>query len=224
MPFIEHSPLEITLGNWVINEAVEQIAIWNRVGLNLEVSINISPYHLLADDFLVALEFSLEQYRCVKPSQLQLEILESSVIEDLDKIIEVLTVCKNKFGIRVALDDFGTGYSSLAHLRHLPASVIKIDRTFVSNILGDKGDHEIVKGVIGLSEAFSLDVIAEGVETDEQGLALLELGCHCGQGSGIAKPMPAQDVAAWLAAYQANPRWMERESGQGHFDWLDMPV
>jgi len=213
LPMIENTAVEIALGNWVIYQAVGQIDAWNQIGIRLEVSINVSSYHLLANDFLVALELALDQYSSVEPSQLQLEILESSVIGDLEKISEILMICREKFGLSIALDDFGTGYSSLAHLRHLPASVIKIDRVFVKGLLEDKGDYEIVKGVVNFSQAFNLDVIAEGVETDEQGMALLQIGCQYGQGYGIAKPMPGKEISGWLNSYQANRKWLDYDTG-----------
>ncbi|PIQ11407.1 MAG: GGDEF domain-containing protein, partial [Hydrogenophilales bacterium CG18_big_fil_WC_8_21_14_2_50_58_12] len=97
-----------------------------------------------------------------------------------------------------ALDDFGTGYSSLTYLKRLPADLIKIDQSFVCDMLDDADDLAIVEGVIGLAEAFHISVIAEGVETVEQGLALIHLGCSLGQGYGIARPMPAPDLPGWI--------------------------
>jgi hypothetical protein len=110
--------------------------------------------------------------------------------------------------VSFALDDFGTGYSSLTHLRTLSANCIKIDQTFVRDILDDPNDYVIVDGVIGLSESFNRDVIAEGVETEEQGLMLLIMGCRLAQGYGVAKPMPVAAFNTWLSGYQPNQAWL----------------
>jgi EAL domain-containing protein (putative c-di-GMP-specific phosphodiesterase class I) len=111
-------------------------------------------------------------------------------------------------GVRFALDDFGTGYSSLTHLRHLPAEVIKIDQSFVRDMLDDPDDLAIVQSVIGLAFAFHRDVIAEGVETAAHGRRLLEMGCEMAQGYGIARPMPAADVPRWVQHWQEQPTWI----------------
>jgi EAL domain-containing protein (putative c-di-GMP-specific phosphodiesterase class I) len=113
-------------------------------------------------------------------------------------------------GVRFALDDFGTGYSSLNHLRHLPAHMIKIDQSFVRDMLDDADDLAIVKGVVGLAKAFQRDVIAEGVETIEHGEALLKLGCELAQGYGIARPMPAADIPQWLDTWKPHDPWQAK--------------
>jgi EAL domain-containing protein (putative c-di-GMP-specific phosphodiesterase class I) len=110
-------------------------------------------------------------------------------------------------GVNFALDDFGTGYSSLTHLRRLPANLIKIDQTFVRNMLIDADDLAIVEGVIALAKSFRRDVIAEGVETIEHGTALLKLGCELAQGYGIARPMPASDVPVWISEWKIDSDW-----------------
>ena len=110
-------------------------------------------------------------------------------------------------GVNFALDDFGTGYSSLTYLRRLSASMIKIDQTFVRDMLTDTDDLAIVEGVIALAKSFKRDVIAEGVETIEHGTALLELGCELAQGYGIAKPMPASDIPAWINDWKPDVSW-----------------
>lgn len=110
-------------------------------------------------------------------------------------------------GIKFALDDFGTGYSSLTYLRLLPTTSVKIDQSFIQNILTDPGDRAIVEGVIGLAKAFKRTVIAEGVETIDQGKALLEIGCELAQGYGIARPMPASDIPAWINNWKPDASW-----------------
>jgi EAL domain-containing protein (putative c-di-GMP-specific phosphodiesterase class I) len=110
-------------------------------------------------------------------------------------------------GVNFALDDFGTGYSSLTYLRRLPASLIKIDQSFVRDMLSDVDDLAIVEGVIALAKSFKRDVIAEGVETIEHGTALLKLGCELAQGYGIAKPMPGNDIQAWISDWKPDISW-----------------
>jgi EAL domain-containing protein (putative c-di-GMP-specific phosphodiesterase class I) len=110
-------------------------------------------------------------------------------------------------GVSFALDDFGTGYSSLTYLRRLPANLIKIDQSFVRDMLYDADDLAIVEGVIALAKSFKRDVIAEGVETIEHGTALLQLGCNLAQGYGIARSMPASDIPAWVSDWKPDVTW-----------------
>lgn len=127
-------------------------------------------------------------------SYLLLEVLESSVLSDIHNISSIIRSCRKGLGIRIALDDFGTGYSSLSHLRHLPVDVIKIDKSFIRDILDDANDFTIVDGVIGLTEAFQHEVIAEGVETVTHGKMLMTIGCDLAQGFVIAAPMTAAAI------------------------------
>ena len=116
------------------------------------------------------------------------------------------------YGIKTAIDDFGTGYSSLKYLKRLPVNVLKIDQTFVRDILEDKDDQALVGAVIGLAHAFNRGVIAEGVETWEHARLLLEMGCYHGQGYGIARPMPADQIATWAENFKANFSALSRHS------------
>jgi len=207
LPILDATELEIMVGDWVISEALRQMSLWTAQGVELEVSVNISSYHLLSGDFTANLAKALSEQPMVAPNLLQLEVLESSILGDIGSVRQVLGVCRDALGVKIALDDFGTGYSSLAHLRSLPAGTVKIDRSFIRDVLHNANDFAIVKAVIGLTESFNLEVIAEGVESIEQGLALLEMGCDCAQGYAISRPMPAVDVLAWLESYQANEAW-----------------
>jgi diguanylate cyclase (GGDEF)-like protein/PAS domain S-box-containing protein len=208
LPVIEGTPVELDIGNWVIKEALNQADSWKRQGLELEISINISCRHLLAPDFVYYLEQALNQHPNIDPRYIQLEILESSVLSDLTAIGDVIQLCKDKLSIHVALDDFGTGYSSLTHLRHLAADTVKIDQSFVRNLLNDPNDYAIIDSVIRLSEAFDREIIAEGVETTEHGLMLMVMGCTEAQGYGIARPMPASDIHDWFDTYTPNEEWI----------------
>ena len=209
LPMIDGTDLELQIGDWVINQALQQMTNWLSQDIKLEVSVNIASHHLQSDTFFANLEAALAHYPAVDSNDLQLEILESSVLSDLNTISHIIDTCQSALGVNIALDDFGTGYSSLTHLRHLSANTIKIDQSFVRDILDDPDDYNIVDGVIGLAEAFGRDVIAEGVETTAHGLMLQVMGCKAAQGYGIAKPMPADDFCTWLSDYQPNQQWLD---------------
>jgi len=201
--------LELQIGDWVINQALQQMTNWLSQDIKLEVSVNIASHHLQSDAFFANLEKALARYPAVDSNDLQLEILESSALSDLDTMSQIIKTCQQALGINIALDDFGTGYSSLTHLRHLTANIIKIDQSFVRDMLDDPDDYNIVDGVIGLAEAFGRDVIAEGVETTAQGLMLQAMGCKAAQGYGIAKPLTADDFCTWLSDYKPDQRWLD---------------
>ena len=137
---------------------------------------------------------------------LNLELTESAALYDIEHVAHELAHLR-AMGIGISFDDFGTGYSSLAYLRRLPLDHLKLDRSFVAGMLHDAGDRAIVQGVIGLAQSFGCEVVAEGVETIEQGSALLRMGCHLAQGYCIARPMPPQEFAAWSAAWRAPEAW-----------------
>ncbi len=208
LPLVDGTELELTIGDWVINNGLTQIDEWLQQGIKLEVSVNISSDHLLSDTFVANLEGALARHSKVDPQCLQLEILESSALGDLDAITVIIETCKGDLGVKVALDDFGTGYSSLTHLRSLPVDTIKIDQSFIRDVLDDPSDYAIIDGVIGLSDSFNRDVIAEGVETSQHGSMLLLMGCKQAQGYGISKPVPAADFPQWLNEYVPNEEWM----------------
>jgi len=215
LPIIEGTDLELKVGDWVINEALAQLEIWREQDIIPEVSVNISSHHLLSETFFSMLEAALAKYPSVDSQCLQIEILESSALGDLNAITTVIETCQGALGISVALDDFGTGYSSLTHLRSLPANTIKIDQSFVRDMLEDPSDYAIIDGIIGLSDSFNREVIAEGVETTDHGIMLLIMGCEEAQGYGIAKPMPADVFPQWTKDYKPKPEWLLRGNKQG---------
>ena len=212
LPVIEGTPLELELGEWVIRQALTQLLIWQNDGLTLELSVNISPNHLQSPQFTEQLVKILADNPGVRRSALQLEILESSTLGDLTTTNAILKHCSQKLGVSFALDDFGTGYSSLTRLKTLPADTIKIDQSFVRDMLDDPNDYAIINAVISLADAFQRRVIAEGVETIEQGLMLLGMGCEYAQGYGIAKPMPVSDFAEWMRSYTPEEVWMQQDA------------
>jgi diguanylate cyclase (GGDEF)-like protein/PAS domain S-box-containing protein len=207
LPVIEGTKLELQIGDWVINQALMQLESWQKQGIKLEVSVNIASHHLQSDAFFSQLDDALKKHPVVEPGCLQLEILESSALGDLNAVSRIIKRCQDSLGVNVSLDDFGTGYSSLTHLRSLSANTIKIDQTFVRDMLDDPSDYAIIDGVIGLADAFDREVIAEGVETTEHGLMLLIMGCEQAQGYGIARPLPANEMAQWLSDYRPNQEW-----------------
>ncbi len=142
----------------------------------------------------------------MKPAHFELEVVETSALRDVLQASLVLNAC-HAIGVSVALDDFGTGYSSLTYLKRLPANVLKIDQSFVREMFEDPESLTILEGVLGLASAFRLSVIAEGVETTDHGLVLLQLGCEVVQGYGIAHPMPADEFPRWATGWRSDPRW-----------------
>jgi diguanylate cyclase (GGDEF)-like protein/PAS domain S-box-containing protein len=208
LPLLDGTSLECELGDWVIETALHQLDEWLVQNIELQLSVNIASHHLQQHNFVQSLEAALARHPKVHSTQFQLEILETSALTDLQSIHATIRTCQEALGVSFALDDFGTGYSSLTHLRTLSANCIKIDQTFVRDILDDPNDYVIVDGVIGLSESFNRDVIAEGVETEEQGLMLLIMGCRLAQGYGVAKPMPVAAFNTWLSGYQPNQAWL----------------
>lgn len=206
LPAVEDTPFAIPLGEWVVAEALRQIAIWQASGLELQVSVNIAALHMMQLNFAERLSCLLQQAPAVAPHLLELEITETAAIEDVAGVAATIGHC-NSLGVSFALDDFGVGYSSLTYLRRLPVAVIKIDQSFVRDMLHDAEDLAVVSGLIGLSRDFKRKVVAEGVETAEHGALLLKMGCYLAQGYGIARPMPAENVLAWVEDYKQDAAW-----------------
>jgi len=209
LPVIENHAMMIELGEWVIENTLTQISQWKLMGLNLPVStsVNIAAVQLQQSGFSQKLTTLLAAHPDIEPSCLELEVLETSAIEDVHHVSSTMNACIAQ-GVTFALDDFGTGYSSLTYLRRLPANLIKIDQTFVRDMLVDTNDLAIVEGVIALAKSFKRDVIAEGVETIEHGTVLLQLGCELAQGYGIARPMPASDIPDWISKWKPDASWL----------------
>jgi len=206
LPAIEDHPLAISIGEWVIDTALRQMELWDQAGLHLPVSVNVGALQLQQADFMDRLRALLVAHPQVHPSRLELEILETSALHDMAQVSQVIEACE-RMGVTFALDDFGTGYSSLTYLKLLRVTLLKIDQSFVRDMLEDADDLAILQGVIGLASAFRRSVIAEGVETVAHGTLLLQLGCDLAQGYGISRPMPAEAMQAWAAAWQPDAAW-----------------
>jgi diguanylate cyclase (GGDEF)-like protein/PAS domain S-box-containing protein len=202
---VEEDELIVRIGEWVIETALRQMDEWHGMGLVLSVSVNVANRQLQDANFVQYLSSALGKYPNVARG-LELEILETSALEDMAKVSHIIEECR-ELGVSCSLDDFGTGYSSLTYLKRLPAATIKIDQSFIREMVTDPNNLIIVQGVLGLALAFQRQVIAEGVETVEQGRMLLQLDCDYAQGYGIARPMPAEQVQAWCENWRPDPAW-----------------
>jgi diguanylate cyclase (GGDEF)-like protein/PAS domain S-box-containing protein len=207
LPAIEKHPLNEAMGAWVLEAALQQMSAWKAQGLNLNVSVNVGARQLQQENFAGRLAELLAHYPEVDASCLELEVLETSALEDLACTSAIMHDC-HRLGVRFALDDFGTGYSSLTYLRRLPVETLKIDQSFVRDMLVDDNDLSIVRGVIGLAAAFHRDVIAEGVETVAHGQRLIALGCELAQGYEIARPMAGGLIASWFEGWTPPAQWL----------------
>ncbi|MBI2704643.1 MAG: EAL domain-containing protein [Actinobacteria bacterium] len=205
--FIELAELSGMIGavtRWVIDHALVQVREWTDSGLELRVAVNLSVRNLYDRELVAWLNNRLLE-RAVEASLLKLEITESELMDDPLLAMEVLGKMKS-LGVSTSIDDFGTGYSSLAYLKNLPIDELKIDRSFVGHMVRDDNDLTIVRSTIDLSHNLGLDVVAEGVE-DAQTLRLLrDLGCDRAQGYHISRPVPADDLTAWIASPDAQER------------------
>jgi diguanylate cyclase (GGDEF)-like protein/PAS domain S-box-containing protein len=208
LPVIEEHPLAIELDEWVIHTVLTQVEAWRRAGLEVPVSANIGAYQLQQPDFVERLRALLAAHPQARPGDLELEVLETSALKDMALAAQVIKDCR-EIGVMFALDDFGTGYSSLTYLRQLPVTQIKIDKSFIIGMHDHPDDLAILEGVVGLATAFRRKVLAEGVQTREQGQTLLRLGCELGQGFGIAHPMPAHEFPGWSVTWRPDPAWIQ---------------
>lgn len=196
------------VGEWVACSALEQLTKWQVQGLQTQVSINLAVQHFMDHAFIAMLSELLRAFPLLPPQALEIELLETEGIQDIAKATCIMNRCK-EMGVTFAIDDFGAGHSSLTYLRHLPMDVLKIDRSFVCNMLGNSNDQAIVRGITSMGQAFARRVIAEGVESASHADKLIEFGCIYGQGFGIAYPMPASDLHSWWVNYRKNHGNME---------------
>jgi diguanylate cyclase (GGDEF)-like protein/PAS domain S-box-containing protein len=208
LPAIENHMLAAELDEWVFHAALNQMQTWQEAGLQLPVSINVGARLLQQHNFVQRIQALLAAHPGVDPQSIGLEVLETSALMDIDRVSVSILACRD-LGVNFALDDFGTGYSSLAYVKRLPVSQLKIDQSFVRDMLVDKDDLAILRAVMGLAAAFQQEVIAEGVETVEQGIALMQLGCELAQGYFISRPMPAQDMPSWVATWKVDAAWLD---------------
>jgi len=197
LPQIEHTTTSTRLGAWVLRNAVARLADWMRRGLGLWLSVNVDGHELEGHGFASRLREILREHPDCDPSRLKVEIVESTVINDFDKVGRLIEEL-GELGVRFVLDDFGTGYASIAYLRRLHIQAIKIDRGFVA-AMADPGERALVGSLIQIASTLFLECVAEGVETAEQHATLLDMGCRFLQGYHLARPMSANEFLDWLA-------------------------
>ncbi len=205
----EESSLILDIGEWVMQQACRQLSIWSRdpATRKLNLAINVSAAQFQTDNFIETLNSLIELHAC-NPEQLKLELTESTVLHNIEEVIQKMLAVR-KIGVRLSLDDFGTGYSSLSYLTRLPINQIKIDQSFVRNILLNRNHAIMAQTIIQMTHNFGLDVIAEGVETPEQAEFLMVNGCQKFQGYLFSKPIPAE------AFMQLMQGWKTREHVPG---------
>ncbi|MBN3863532.1 EAL domain-containing protein [Pseudomonas frederiksbergensis] len=206
LPLVEETDLIIDIGEWVMEQVLSQLHRWQQAGQGWPVSINIAARHFQRADFVDRLRHVLARHAQVSPQMLDLEIVESVAIENIQHVSACLQACQ-ALGVQFSLGDFGTGYSSLSYLKRLKTQTIKIDKSFVRDILIDRDDLALTTAVIGLARAFGRQVIAEGLESLEHGELLLRLGCEVAQGYFIARPMPSNEVPNWVAGFVVPSQW-----------------
>ncbi len=198
IPVAEETGLILPIGQWVLDTACAQIKAWqqNTLTRDLILAVNVSARQFRQADFVHKVQATLQHYD-INPGQLKLELTESMIVNDIEAIIATMNELK-KIGVRFSLDDFGTGYSSLQYLKRLPLDQLKIDRSFVRDIATDNSDKAIVSTIIVMAQSLGLDVIAEGVETQEQLQFLFDSGCSHYQGFMFGKPVAIEPFEALL--------------------------
>lgn len=195
IPLVEQTSMAKATTAWVVEAALRQLADWRDMGLDLQLSVNVSAANLVEPDFAERVAGGLARH-ALAPGSLELELTESAVMEDAGKALVMLEAIAAA-GIRLAIDDFGTGYSSLAYLQRLPAQVVKIDQTFMRDIMADERKQSLVLMMISLSHNFGYRVVAEGVETAEVLHLIGQAGCDEAQGYLFGRPMSPEQFAAW---------------------------
>ncbi len=201
---LEYTDFAGAVGRFVIERAIAQLQRLDEASFDFTISVNLSPSHFLSPEFCSDLRRALQNCPARLRGRLILELLETTALDDSDRVIDTLLACRD-LGVQISLDDFGTGYSSLDYFRRLPAHEIKIDRSFVQD-MGDTGDDEmIVDAVISLAKSFKRRTVAEGIENIATHKRLIEMGCEYGQGFLYSRPLPANAALEWAHSF----RWAD---------------
>lgn len=197
---LEYTDYAGAVGRFVLERAIAQLQRLDAESLDYTISINLSPSHFLSPTFSGDLWRALQDCPPHIRERLVLELLETTALDDSNRVIETLQTCR-ELGVQISLDDFGTGYSSLDYFRRLPAHEIKIDRSFVQDMRNNRDDEMIVGAIIGLAKSFDRDIVAEGIEDTATQDRLIEMGCEYGQGFLYSRPLPADAALAWARAF-----------------------
>jgi EAL domain-containing protein (putative c-di-GMP-specific phosphodiesterase class I)/GGDEF domain-containing protein len=210
MPMAERTDIINALTEWILNRALSCLKAWHEQGLFPGMAINVSARNLNSAGFFEQVSGLLDKYG-IDPACMEIEVTESDIMRNPDEAIKVLQRFRD-MNIIVSIDDFGTGYSSLAYLNKLPASKIKIDQSFVMDMVKEKGSREIVRETISLAHSLDRQVIAEGIETEDALNMLRDMGCDIGQGYLMSKPLSEDDLLAW---FRSEPWGLANASGHG---------
>ena len=202
IPIIEQTSLAKPTTAWVLDAGMRQLAIWRSKGLDLQLSLNVSAANLEESDFAARVQLYLLKHG-LRPEAVELEVTESAVMENGARALAQLQEL-HAAGVPIAIDDFGTGYSSLAYLQRLPANVVKIDQSFVRNVVENEREQALVRSMITLSHDLDYRVVAEGVETASTAALLATMGCDEAQGYHFARPMEAGEFRKWIVAHSAS--------------------
>lgn len=199
IPVAEKNGTIISIGKWVVEESIRQYAAWRKqFGFPFIISINISALQYKRADFADSIVGTLNRYN-VRPSEVELEITESVLIDDFGAVYEKLKLLRNH-GIRISLDDFGTGFSSLSYLKKLPIDTLKIDKSFIDTVLTDSVTRVITESIINMVKSLGFESIAEGVEDEQQYNYLHAIGCDVIQGYLFNRPLAPEELESMLAS------------------------
>ncbi len=203
IPLAEETGLIVPLGKLVFLQAFKQSLAWQQQGFDLRVAVNVSVVQFEDDNFLAMLDEIVSETG-VSPSSIELEITESLLAKNVERVNSIFAALKMR-GFKIALDDFGTGYSSLSYLKNFPFDVLKIDQSFVRNMLGSQVDQNIVRAIVQIAQGMDLRLVAEGVETREHVQALKAMGCEIMQGFYYSRPLPLSDINRLLGMHISLP-------------------
>lgn len=201
IPIAEMTDMINEMTNWVLEESLRQTSQWKKQGINIKMAVNISARNLLNDKIIGQIQQLLDRYQ-LPPDCLELEVTESTAMKNAEQSLEIMRSI-NDLGVVLSIDDFGTGYSSLAYLKRLPVKWLKIDYSFIINMLENEQDQIIVNSTINLAHNLGMGVVAEGVENLEVQSCLMSMQCEQAQGYYIARPMPAKELEEWIKNYQS---------------------
>jgi diguanylate cyclase (GGDEF)-like protein/PAS domain S-box-containing protein len=216
LPIIDRNQTAmLELGAYVFDEAFKQLSKWVDDGFDFMININVSSQELHEESFIETLAECFKKYPNVKPKNIELEILESSALENMELVGSVIKKVQD-LGVSVALDDFGTGYSTLSYMKYLTVDTIKIDKSFIIDMLHDSSSLSILEAAIGLAEAFRCKVVAEGVESIEHGNMLIQLGCEVAQGYVASKALKADKAIEWVKNWSGIESWRDTKHIKSH--------